>query len=250
MDEMPEPSKINSDPLQSGTNEEILRRLVRLVVGIVLIGQDALRKQLPLWEAEAAQALEARQKSGYPPSAPSGEAEEPPGTPWFPQSWEHRLIGLAFESPNYVKASLGRLRQTPETIWRKTAPLRLPLDLLGVTGFANHWLAGLAERIQADGERLEKIGAAEAQASRALGQVAVADILDLVLEYLSENEEVQDLIKSQTSGMTEEVIGEVRERAVSTDTFIDAIIRKVLRQPQQPPGEMELPPKEERPGNW
>lgn len=252
MDEMPDLSKSNVDPGQPATDEEILRRLIRLVVGITLIGQDALRNQLPLWEAEAARALEAREQQKH--NAPAGETEEttkPPEAPWFPKSWEYRLIGLAFETPNYIKSGLRRMHQAPQAVWRKTAPLRLPLDVLGVTGFANHWVEGFLERLKVDGEQWEKIGEMEAQTSRALGQAAVIDILNLVLEYLSENEEVQDLIKSQTSSMTDEVIGEVRQRAVSTDTFIEAIIRRVLRQPFKPPGEMQLPPPaEERKSSW
>jgi len=252
MNETPDLTKLNIDPSQPVTNDEIARRLIRLVVGIVLVGQDALRYQLPIWEAEAARYLEARQQQTTSPPTDTTEASpRPPEMPWFPKSWEYRLVGLAFETPNYMKAGLKRLGQAQRSVWRKTAPLRLPLDLLGVTEFTRQWMEGFVERIQSDSERLEEIGEAEAQASRALGQVAVLDIFDIVLDYLSENSEVQDLIKSQTSSMTENVIGEVRERTVSADNLIETLIRRVLRQPYNPPEEMQLPsPTEKRPANW
>jgi hypothetical protein len=252
MNESPDLNRLNIDPSQPVTNEEIARRLVRLIVGIVLTGQDALRYQLPIWEAEAARLLEAsQQQKNNPPTSASGDTTKPSEMPWFPKSWEYRLIGLAFESPSYLKAGLVRLTQTQQTVWRKTAPLRLPLDILGVTDFAKHWLEGFLEWAQADGERLEKIGEAEAQASRALGQVAVLDIFDIVLDYLSENQEVQDLIKSQTNSMTEEVIGEVRERTVSADTLIETVIRRLLKKPYHPPEKMQFTsPDNKRQSNW
>lgn len=251
MTDTPDLKRLNIDPDQEVTSEELLRRLIRLVVGIVLVGQDALRNQLPLWEAEAAHFLEEQEQIAKNQPANPSEEPSPPQIPWFPKNWEYRLIGLAFESPNYMKAGLTRLLQTPQKVWRKTAPLRLPLDILGVTDFTNNWAEGFMERLQADTERLERIGASEAQASRALGQVAVLETVDLVLQRLSENPEVRDLVKSQTSGLTEEVIGEVRERSVSADTLIEALVRKVLKQPHLPPDELQLPPQsEERPVNW
>ena len=61
MDDEPDLRRLTSNSEQSDTNEEILRRLIRLIVGIVLVGQDALRNQLPKWEAEAAAYLEKQQ---------------------------------------------------------------------------------------------------------------------------------------------------------------------------------------------
>jgi hypothetical protein len=255
MEDSPDLKQLNIDSSQPMTNEELLRRLIRLVVGIVLVGQDALRKQLPIWEAQAAQYSE---KQGSRSTSEMAGSEEiastqsaPPLAPWFPKEWEYRLIGLAFESPNYVKSGLITMLKAPRTVWRKTAPLRLPLDILGVTDFTRNWMEGFIERIQADMEELELVGKTEATPSRALGAIAINDIYDEVLNLLSESPELRDLVTAQTTSLTTEVIQEVRERTVSTDTLIEALVSKLLRRQQLPPGELPpTSPDQERKQEW
>ncbi len=236
MDDEPDLRRLTSDSEQSDTNEEILRRLIRLIVGIVLVGQDALRNQLPKWEAEAAAYLEKQQiaKEVEETGAPAA----PPATPWFPAAWEHRLIGLAFESPKYLKARMSQIQSTRRSLWRLSAPLRLPLDVLGISDFTHNWLEGFVDRFQKDWDQLEQIGRIEAQPSRALGQTALTESLDELLDYLAGNQGIQDLVQTQTTGITEEVIDEVRERSVSLDTLIEVVVRKLLRQPALPPGKL------------
>lgn len=249
MDDKPDLSRLNIDPELSATDQELLRRLIRLLVGIILVGQDALRNQLPNWEAEAAAYLEEQEhaRQGQGP----GTAAVPPAAPWFPTAWEHRLIGLAFESPNYLKAGVNHLRSTRRSLWRLSAPLRLPFELLGVNDFTRNWLEGFVERFQDDMDHLEEIGKNEATPSRALGQTVLIESLNGMLGMLADNQGIQDLVQVQTTGITEEVIGEVRERSVSIDALIDALVRKLLRQPQLPPAKMVTPTDEEqRQNEW
>jgi hypothetical protein len=214
------------------SNEELLRQLIRVVVGMILVGQDYLRQQLPSWEVEADEYL--RQMKSTPTS-------QQPQTPWFPKEWEYRLVGLALESPNYIKAGFNRMYQAPQTLWRVTAPLRWPLDLLGITGFTRSWMEGVSERMQTDMDHLQEIGEAEVQSSRALGMAALKDIYDDIIDLLADSPELRDLVATQTTGLTTEVIGEIRERTVSSDTMIDAVVRRILRRPTEPPEEMAVP---------
>lgn len=237
------------DPSSTSPNpedEEILRRLIRLAVGVILVGQDALQKYLPLWEAEARQILDEIEKKASPSAETQTGAPAPvmlTSTPWFPKSWEYRLIGLAFESPNYFRMAFKQLTRAPGSAWRATAPLRRPLDWLGVTDFTRNWLTGTTERLKTDLERLEEIGQSEAAPSRALGQAAVMESFDRFLQRLAENPEVQELVQTQTSGLTTEFVEEIRERTVSADTFVEAFLRRLLKQPIRPPQKMEpIPP--------
>jgi hypothetical protein len=248
-------NQLNIDPSQPVPNEEVLRRLIRLVVGMVLVGQDVLRKQLPIWEARAAQYLE--DQENRPPIETSdsqkSSSTQPaaPLAPWFSKEWEYRLVGLAFESPNYVRSGLAILLKAPQTVWRKTAPLRFPLDILGVTDFTRNWMEGFIERVQSDMEELEMIGKSEASPSRALGAVAINDIYNEVINLLSESPELRELVTTQTTSLTTEAIQEIRERTVSTDTLIDAMVKKLLKRQQLPPGELPLPsPDQERKQEW
>lgn len=237
------------DPSSTSPNpedEEILRRLIRLAVGVILVGQDALQKYLPLWEAEARQILEELEKKASPSAETQTEAPAPitlTTAPWFPKRWGYRLIGLAFESPNYLRLAFKQLTQAPQSAWRSTALLRRPLDWLGVTDFTRNWLSGASERLQTDLERLEEIGRTESAPSRALGQAAVMESFDRFLQRLAENPEVQELVQTQTSGLTTEFVDEIRERTVSADTFMEAFLRRLLKQPIRPPQKMEpIPP--------
>lgn len=236
----------NFEPSKS--NEDITRRLIRLIVGIVLVGQDALRQTLPLWEAEAAQLIDEmnRAKASQPATMTEDANSQVddgaivPETSWFPQEWEYRLVGLAFESPRYLRNGFNQLVITPRKLWRFSAPLRLPLEISGVTdllrSLADSWL----ERMQVDMEHWEEVGRSEAQYSRKLGQVALRDGLERFLERLAENPEVQDLVQSQTSGLTTEFVEEIRERTVSADSLIDGLVRRFFKKQPELPGKLDL----------
>jgi len=62
--------------------------------------------------------------------------------------------------------------------------------------------------------------------------------VDDVIDYLADKPEVQDLIAGQTTGLAGEVLSEVRERTVSGDSFLEGIVRAVLRKSPR----AELPP--------
>jgi hypothetical protein len=258
MNDSPDLSRLNIDPSRPMSNEEILRRLIRLVVGLALVGKDALQRQLPAWEAQAAlviEELEKRLEQGSSSEATSETMPESPpspsDTPWFPKNWEYRLVGLAFESPGYIKSGLSLLWQTQQKAWRFTAPLRWPLDALGVTDMSRQWLSGMIEQIKNDMDRLEAIGESEAEPSRALGYVTINSSYEALLENLAGNPDVQKLIQQQSVGLTEEVIEEVRERTVGIDILADNILRRLLRtkQTEAPPDKKQLG-EGERDSSW
>jgi len=239
MNETPDLRRLNIDPSQPVTSEEILRRLIRLIVGIVLVGQDALRDRLPEWEKAAAEYLEDKEAAAKSAGTPTtGQPAGAPPPPWFPKEWEYRLVGFAFASPRYLRAGLGRLWNAPHTVWRMTAPLRLPLDWLGVTDLTQNWLEDFLEGVRSDMQELELVGKSEAEPSRALGLAVVNEVFDEVIAVMSDAPELRSLVATQTAGISTEVIGEVRERAVSSDTLVEAIVRRMLRRPQLPPEEM------------
>jgi dihydroneopterin aldolase len=72
--------------------------------------------------------------------------------------------------------------------------------------------------------------------------VALTERVDKAIDYLTANEEVQELVQSQSAGLIDEVIEEARERTVSADNFLEAVVRSVLRRP--PRWELPEPPQE------
>jgi hypothetical protein len=62
---------------------------------------------------------------------------------------------------------------------------------------------------------------------------------DDYIEYLNAHpEQVQNLVQGQTIGMTTEIMNEVRERAVTADSVVEMIVRRVLGRKQRE----QLPP--------
>jgi hypothetical protein len=62
---------------------------------------------------------------------------------------------------------------------------------------------------------------------------------DDYVEYLNDHpESVQNLVAGQTIGLTTEIMNEVRERAVTADSILEMVVRRVLRRKQRE----QLPP--------
>lgn len=74
-------------------------------------------------------------------------------------------------------------------------------------------------------------------------QELVQQLGDEYIAYLNKNpEQVQRLIQGQSLGMTEELLEEVRERSVSTDSALETVVRSLLgRKPRE---ELAEPPPE------
>ena len=52
------------------------------------------------------------------------------------------------------------------------------------------------------------------------------------------------MVQTQSIGLAEEVVEEVRERTVSADNFVEGVVRAVLRRPSR--SELPYPPEELR----
>jgi hypothetical protein len=68
---------------------------------------------------------------------------------------------------------------------------------------------------------------------------------DTYITYLNANpEQVQNLVQGQTISMTTDIMNEVRERAVTADSTIEMLVRRILGRKQR--DELPLPPPEVR----
>ena len=75
-------------------------------------------------------------------------------------------------------------------------------------------------------------------------QAAVSDTMETSIEYIAEKPEIQELIQSQSTGLANEIVEEIRERTVSADTLAENILRSFLR--LTPRSEISGPPMEVR----
>ena len=95
-------------------------------------------------------------------------------------------------------------------------------------------------RGQREVDRWVEIGRTEDINSRDLTQTALSGTLDSSLSYMATNEDVQELIQSQSVSLAGEIIEEIRERTVSADNFLEAVYRTALRRPSR--SELPEPP--------
>jgi hypothetical protein len=114
-----------------------------------------------------------------------------------------------------------------------TRPAQGILNHLPIIGSLSKSLGLQYDAMQKRGEdRLARwiaIGQREEARSRVLADQTANQIVDDFIDYLGDKPQVQELIAGQTTGLAGEVLDEVRQRTVSGDSFLEGIVRAVLR---------------------
>jgi hypothetical protein len=249
--------------------------VVRLLVGLALVGGDGLVGRLREWETAH-------------PLGESAQAEaELDG-----DLARHALIGMAFETAETVRqAALGAAGLSMSVAGAMWSALR---PITGSFLFRPFWtpVRSVATRGEARFVRYTRIGRSEEQRSRKMaGEVTALLIEDIVrfvadnpgvkalidtqvaglatrantldplvqavgdryIAYLNEHpDDVQNLVQGQAVGMATEVRDDVRTVTVTGDTFLETLARALLR--RTPREDLPPPPPEVQhqavPGRW
>lgn len=215
---------------------DALRSTTRLLVGLALIGGDELLKRVQMLE-------HAIDTIPPDPEEIAGRIRTSPTGQYIPDDVRHALIGLAFEVQDQVRVQTPRLLAAADQIISDvTRPAQSILNHIPIVGPLSKSLGLQYDAMQKRGEdRLKRwiaIGQREEARSRALADQTYNRIVDDFIGYLGDKPEVQELIAGQTTGLAGEVLDEVRERTVSGDSFLEGIVRAVLRKAPR----AELPP--------
>ena len=88
--------------------------------------------------------------------------------------------------------------------------------------------------------RWVETGKAEEAQSRVLVEHAFYETIDFWIQYFADNQEVVDLVTSQSVSFAEEVVEEVRERTVSADNLLEGLLRYAMK--RTPREELSEPP--------
>jgi hypothetical protein len=221
---------------------DALRSTTRLLVGLALVGSDELLKRLQMLE---------RDFDALPPDPEelAARIRTSPTGQHIPDDVRHALIGLAFELQDQVRVQTPRLLAAADQIISDvTRPAQSILSHIPIIGSLSKSLGLQYDAMQKRGaDRLQRwiaIGQREEARSRVLADQTFTRIVDDVIDYLADKPEVQNLIAGQTTGLAGEVLNEVRERTVSGDSFLEGIVRAVLR--KSPRAELPPPPLEVR----
>lgn len=214
------------------TPDDPLRSLTRLTIGAALLSFDELQRQVRLWEDRTARQLAEQRKPVpvVPRPAPTTSQMSTPPVPSAPVA-RYALIGLIFDLQSRVSRTVGSAARVDQELGNLVAPLLAPLATTPALAPMRQRVEAWITRGESEVERWVALGRAEEQHSRVLVQTALDTSVETSIHQVVTNPEVLDLIQEQGTDLAHEVIEEVRERAVSTDTFLERLVRVVLRRP-------------------
>lgn len=180
----------DSENTQSGDDREtsLARSLIRLGLGGAMVGARAVRRPASLREALAPEV--ATNDAGGSPEVSDLTSEEDRFDTVLSTA-----VGAALATQRLVSQGVNKSVAVNKQIWNATAPLRKPLDWIGVTGFASNTAQMLAVQVN----RLEQTGRVEVLESREQALGTLTTTIDAVVAYLGQSPAVialvQDLLR-------------------------------------------------------
>ncbi len=210
--------------------------LTRLAIGGFLLANDELQRQMRVWEQETARLLDEAQRSRT--STPLTRHNErplalpPPPAGTSPDDVRYALIGLLFET---------QARLAPrQRAQRQDTPIDVLAEQLTHAAHTSHALAPLVQQLEtlanrgeAEVQRWIEIGRSEERYSRELVQTAARSTVQTSIHEVVQNPEVHELVQQQGAGLRDEIIEELRERAVTLDTLAERFTRRLFARPQR-----------------
>ncbi len=139
------------------------------------------------------------------------------------------IVGIAYEAGSQLQNSLSRLDRLTTWTYRRTSRFFRPV----VSSRLARPLTGNFDRLAARGEQVWNhwvdLGRAEHRQDRVIAGQVANETIDLFIDHLTENQEIRELIQSQSAGLANEIVKELRERGVSADNYLEALVRHILR---------------------
>jgi hypothetical protein len=220
------------------SGESFLRSATRLAIGGLFIGYDAVTRRISEWEQKA--------YTSAIGSFPTGKAIARSHVTKIEATDEsrlqHMLVGCIFKAEEQIEAYLNTAERATRLVGKFA---NFTVGQL----YRSHWLSPLRRNVDRLTERGQKVvdewarlGQIESHRSRELIKAALEEQIDSTIDHLTSNEKVQELVQSQSAGLVDELIEETRERTVSADDFLEAIVRSLFRRP--PRWELPEPPHE------
>jgi hypothetical protein len=240
---------------QADISPDLLRTFTRLVVGTALLGIDELSYRASAWEQQAAQAnagvasalsiaLDIPAPAETHAPAASGELivvleSQPEAGPADTATLADGEIGLAMIG--WIFATHERLRASRNPgHMLQAAGAQLVSSAAALVGESLGWVSGNrpARPTAAHDPQIQTWitrGRIEARHSRTLALAALNDITQDIIGALAKEPAIQNLIQSQSTTLAGEVLGEVRERTVSADIYVDSLLRRLFRRARRSP---------------
>ena len=108
----------------------------------------------------------------------------------------------------------------------------------GVASFVEGLTEPLLTAIAEERERLSSVGTAEYARGRVLAVQAFEHSVDGIMGYIGDSDELGELVREQTLGITGSAVREIRETGAAADGLAEGIFRRLLGRDQR-----AIPPK-------
>ncbi len=214
----------------------LLNSWTRLAVGTTLYALETLVDKTRYWEKQSTQhGIEGQNKTiVIDGSNVDAENKRPPmiikddtsSLEYSPMM--HATIGFLFDAQRKIRKGQGTFHRIERLVDQVADPvfslMRKNILLKPIYRQFDAFVMKGSEEI----DRWSSIGRIEERKSRDLVKTATVVTLDASIDYLSTNPDVQELVQTQSSSLINELIEEVRERAVSINTVLEGWIRKML----------------------
>jgi hypothetical protein len=142
-------------------------------------------------------------------------------------------VGFAYDFPEQVAGATAAAQRMlyPFTIIAKVAidTGSVLAESTGVGPLVADLTLPTREALATEYERLVNVGTAEYARGRVLAVGTFTESIDGIIGYLGDSEEVGELVREQTMGVTGAAVLEIRETGAAADGLTEGIFRKIFR---------------------
>lgn len=192
---------ISSATTRRDRKPSLLGRTLRLGLGGVTFGINAVQGQVRSLVQPAASSAATTDGA----EAPSAPPAQPAALEQVIEGAVDSMVGLAVVGAETARRGSAAVWSANKRAWEATAPLRQPLEALGLTNLALKPLEAVRSRVEPAVNRLQEAGQAELEASRQVTLATITDVVDTVVAYLNQSPEVGALIRTQVDRLLPEL---------------------------------------------
>ncbi|MGD8807384.1 MAG: RDD family protein [Chloroflexota bacterium] len=211
------------------------QKLGRVTLGGALLAMDTLSQRLERLE-EPPPDESARRRTLDDVLVPVSQWPEQFGVAAHRPA-RHLMLGLMVDARSRTGAASRYFNILGRQVARTIDLLLHPVQTRPVFRPLRHGFEKALARGEGQVARWQAMGRLEEARSRALAGNALASAAEETMTELVGNERVevfvQEIIESQTAGIVDEIVEEIRERAVSSDNFFEQAARRLLRRPHR-----------------
>jgi uncharacterized RDD family membrane protein YckC len=232
-DEDAGPAHATDRPARAGRDRG--QKLTRVTLGSALIAMDTVNQRLErLDEAEAGAPSQGRSLDDV--LVPMSQWSEQFGVA-ADQPARHLVLGMMVDARSRAGATARVLNRIGNGLAGAVNLFLQPVRRQRVFRPVRRGFRKAVSRGDSQVNRWRELGRAEDARSRALAETALTNAAEETMDELVASQRVelfiQEIVEAQTMGIVDEIVEEVRERAVSSDNFFEQPVRRLFRRPER-----------------